>query len=160
MAGGFWIAGGGAIGAAVLLGMGLGHFAATPPGSPALAEAQASELPDTLDSPLAAETEKGPEVIRCTGCGPTLAERQMRADQGAWDPDGMIHGSSDPVVQDYMASDDAAVPPVQTPPSPARRLARAAERFAAGEEPSPAASPESLPVRVRPTLAPAVAGQP
>jgi len=148
MAKSFWIAGGSATGAAILLGMGLGHFVTTPQKPPPIADLETMDSPQ--DSPVSfvpATPEKGPETIRCTGCGPTLAERQMMADQGGWDPDGMIHGSTDPVAQDYMTPDAAssAPPPV--------------ERFAAGEEPSPAAIPDSAPVKVRPTLPPA-AGQP
>ncbi|MGC4252757.1 MAG: hypothetical protein QM605_15145 [Sphingobium sp.] len=156
----FWIAGGSATGAAILLGMGLGHFVTTPTTPPrplTLAQAEASESADALGSPLSTETEKRPEVIRCTGCGPTLAERQMMMDQGAWDPDGMIQGSSDPVVQDYMASDEGPGAPVEAPSPAAFRLPPEAERFAAGEEASPAASPQSPPVQVRPTI---VATQP
>lgn len=163
MAGRFWIAGGSAIGAAVLLGMGLGHFVTTPQKSLPIPPSEAFEQPG--ESIASTIPEQGPAVIRCTGCGPTLAERQTMADQGAWDPDGMIEGSADPVVQDYMASDDGTVAPVEIPPSAIHRLAPAAERLAAGElaageAPSPAAMAPSAPVAIRPTLAPPVSGQP
>ncbi|ALR19208.1 MULTISPECIES: hypothetical protein [Sphingobium] len=157
----FWIAGASATGAAVLLGMGLGHFVTTPERAPRVAETEMFDAPEDDLAGFAPTTpEQGPAVIRCTGCGPTLAERQMAADQGNWDADGMIHGSTDPVVQDYMTSGDGTAMPVETPPASASRLSPSPERLAAGEDPSPAAIPKSVPVKVRPTLAPAVPAQP
>src|SRR3546814_13259227 len=69
----------------------------------------------------------GPAVVRCDGCGPTLADRQMAADMAGWD------GMNDPVVRDYAAQDDGMTPDHAEPPRPVRMLPASIERFADGE---------------------------
>lgn len=65
------------------------------------------------DSHSAEMAMKGPTVIRCTGCGPTLADRRMTADMAGWS------GADDPIVQDYMAQADELSMDVAPSPLPA-----------------------------------------
>lgn len=134
----FWLFSLASAGAALMSGLGLGLYATTSP-RVALQDApmSLSTTQDNWTDPYPADL-NGPAEVRCSGCGPTLAQRQMAAMTGGW------NGYDDPVVRDYQAQtkDDPEdlMPAGQDgpPPPPVRRLPANIERFAAGEmEPSP-----------------------
>lgn len=136
--------------AAAAMGIALGSYSVSPQRSPVDEETLLSPYAETasdVQSAVMAEPAAGPAVIRCTGCGPTLADRMYARDTAGLDADGMVSGSDDPLVQDYLARGqveeriaDAALPP---PPSPTY-LSPVIERFAHAESaaaaPRPAAS--------------------
>ncbi|WP_171899227.1 hypothetical protein [Sphingobium sp. RAC03] len=93
--------------ASVAMGLGLGSYVTSPQKTAVSAEEWS---PDDDNSYVEAgrtasmfgdsgTSDRGPAVIRCTGCGPTLTERRFAADMAG------IEGSSDPYVQDYVAQD-------------------------------------------------------
>ncbi|WP_286868515.1 hypothetical protein [Sphingobium sp.] len=136
-----WILSGMTVAAATVMGLGLGAYVTRPQSSAprtqkdvAYAEPSDSSLSDQVADPAG----RGPAIIRCTGCGPTLAERRMASDMAGLDADGMIDGTSDPVVHDYLTQGEAAeaVYPVP-PPSPIHQLPPPIARFAAGEAATP-----------------------
>lgn len=152
----FWMGSAALIGGSAMLGLAMGSFAISQP--PRVLPGYTSDISDGIgDSSALARTESdgGPGEIVCKGCGPTLAERRMAADNPGWDADGMIGGTSDPVVADYLAQEDKA-PPVELPPSGMHRLPANIQRFADGEEgappaaPPPARSPTSVPAKPSP----------
>lgn len=143
----FWMATGVTVAVASVMGLGLGQYVTSPQGrSPAdLAAAQSvyDDLP-MADAGATGVAQDGPAVVRCSGCGPTLAERQWKADMAGLDADGMLYGSSDPVVRDYQAqtipddmTTDAITP--DAAPSPIHILPPQIARFAAGEAAQPPA---------------------
>jgi hypothetical protein len=141
----FWVGSGALIGGSAMLGLAMGSFVTSVPPRDlsTYAIVNGDEISDS--SALASTgTDRGPGEIVCKGCGPTLAERRMAADNPGWDADGMIGGTSDPVVADYMAQEDK-VPPVELPPSDMHRLPVNIQRFADGEEGAPPAAPPSSP---------------
>ena len=96
-----WILSGVTVAAATVMGLGLGAYVTSPQSSAprtqkdvAYAEPSDSSLSDQVADPAG----RGPAIIRCTGCGPTLAERRMASDMAGLDADGMIDGTSDPVT--------------------------------------------------------------
>jgi hypothetical protein len=102
----FWMIGAGVVLCAALTGFGLGGFAGGRyQGGPwdrgsALEATNESEgvdvgLADNIAA-VAPTMEKPPEEIVCTGCGPTLAERNMMGD-------AYLEGDSDPALRDYQA---------------------------------------------------------
>ena len=106
-----WILSGMTVAAATVMGLGLGAYVTRPQSSAprtqkdvAYAEPSDSSLSDQVADPAG----RGPAIIRCTGCGPTLAERRMASDMAGLDADGMIDGTSDPVVHDYLTQGEAA----------------------------------------------------
>jgi hypothetical protein len=122
----FWLTSATAMGVAAVIGFGLGSFAVRTPatrwdGDPPALATSVEDLTET-ESDL-----RGPVAVHCTGCGPTLAERDRAKDLAGADMDGMIGGTTDPVVRDYLAED--VVPQPVPPPSPA--LAPMAERLVA-----------------------------
>lgn len=130
----FWLFSMASAGAALTAGLGLGFYATTPP---RVAFTDYAETAPAGGSDAAPDLTSlnGPADVRCTGCGPTLADRQMAAMMGGWD------GYSDPVVQDYGARDEAPenlLPaPSDPPPSPAHQLPANIDQFAAGEVAAP-----------------------
>ncbi|HKY83161.1 MAG TPA: hypothetical protein VJM09_17020 [Sphingobium sp.] len=126
----FWLFSLTSAGAALAGGLGLGLYATTPP---RIAFAYEEPAP-TLHSEEAAPDGSGlngPVEIRCKGCGPTLAQRQMASMMGSWD------GYDDPIVRDYQAPDPGMPEELLTQPEPttaaAHQLPATIERFAAGE---------------------------
>lgn len=136
----FWTGSAALIGASAIFGLTLGSFATRVPSRDFGGYATTSS-DEVGDSPsMAAQPDNGPGEILCKGCGPTLAERQMAADNPGWDPDGMVTGSTDPMVTDYEAQKDYA--PLAEPPSTdMHRLPANIQRFADGEEGQSAIAP-------------------
>jgi hypothetical protein len=144
----FWMGSGLLIGGGVIVGLAMGSFATSPPprdlaryGSEVAegtgdSSAFASSDGDKIDG---GDSNRGPGTIVCKGCGPTLAERRMAADNIGANPDGMIDRTSDPVVAEYLAQGDS-VPP-SLPPSDIHRLPAHIQRFADGQEETPPAAP-------------------
>lgn len=139
-AGQWMAAAAGAMALAVPLGLAIGQYVTHAPVSapravdenPAWVDAAAA-MPITEDAGL-----HGPTVVRCTGCAPTLAERQAAADMAGMDLDGMVGGSSDPVVIDYQGQDapwdEGAGDDAKTDwASSVHRLPDNVDRFARGE---------------------------
>ena len=117
-------------GAALASGLGLGLYATTPPRL-ALSSYESPEPGMKIEeNPVDLAGLNGPAEIDCTGCGPTLPQRQMAAMTGGWD------GYDDPMVRDYAAQDHAApedlLAQADPPPQPVQLPANI-ERFAAGE---------------------------
>jgi hypothetical protein len=126
------------IGGCAMLGLAIGAFATSP--QPRALPRYASDMDEgrgdgSGDSSALVNIspDRGPGAIICKGCGPTLAERRMAVDNPGWDPDGMVKGTRDPVVIDYMAQEDKA-PRVAVPQSGLHRLPPNIQRFANGEE--------------------------
>ena len=137
-----WMLSGMTVAAATVMGLGLGAYVTSPqssalPGDAGTAHAESGDsgASDYAFNP----TDHGPSEIRCTGCGPSLAERRSALDMAGLDADGMIDGTSDPVVRDYMAQGDAAEAsyPAPSPPSLPHQLPEPIARFAAGEAATP-----------------------
>lgn len=132
----FWLFSMTSAGAALVSGLGLGFYATTPPRM-AFGELEATRpIAQGTDAAPSLADLNGPVEIRCTGCGPTLAQRQMAMMMGGWD------GYSDPVVQDYAAQDYGApdepmLPEADAQPSPIHQLPANVDRFAAGEPATP-----------------------
>lgn len=124
-----WLCGLASGGATLIGGVGLGLYATTPPRT---AFSYDDPAPTTQSVETVPESDlNGPVEVRCTGCGPTLAQRQMTEMMGGWD------GYSDPVVQHYEVQQEAPQnllnEPVDPPPSPVHQLPGNIDRFAAGE---------------------------
>lgn len=140
----FWTGSAALIGGSAILGLTMGSFATRLP--PREVISYASTTSDERDDSLSAvssEPDHGPGEIICKGCGPTLAERRMAADNPGWDPDGMIDGPDDPVAADYDAQDVTV--PAPSAPSATHRLPANIQRFADGEEgASPVASSPAI----------------
>lgn len=137
-----WMLSGMTVAAATVMGLGLGAYVTSPQSSALSGDADAvyTESGDSGASDYAFNpTDQGPSEIRCTGCGPSLAERRSAWDMAGLDADGMIDGTSDPVVRDYMAQREEADTafPAPPPPSPAHQLPEPIARFAAGEAATP-----------------------
>lgn len=137
-----WMLSGMTLAAATVMGLGLGVYVTSPQSSalPGDGGAVYTETGDSDASDYAFNpADHGPSEIRCTGCGPSLAERRSALDMAGLDVDGMIDGMSDPVVRDYLAQEaeaDTAVP-APPPPSPVHQLPQPIARFAAGEAATP-----------------------
>ncbi|WP_141249501.1 hypothetical protein [Sphingobium sp. D43FB] len=99
--------------ASVAMGLGLGSYVTSPQKTAVPAEVWSPDDDNSYAEAGRAASmfgdsgtgDRGPAVIRCTGCGPTLTERRFAADMAGMDSDGLIEGSSDPLVQDYLAQD-------------------------------------------------------
>lgn len=117
----FWMMAGATIVVAGVAGVGLGSFATNTPHAPmrdgsavqaAYEDSYASSTPSAFEQP-------GPVIVRCTGCGPTLADRQWHVEEAELypdtvDPDAM----TDPVVaQDMAYGEPAPVPAHRMQPS-------------------------------------------
>ena len=151
MAGHYWVMSGLTVAAAVTMGLGLGTYA-TSPQQPRQVDQQEAESNDYAmssagsGSDMAADA--GPVAIRCSGCGPSLAERRFAADRAAYDSYSVDSGRGDPMVQDYLAQDDA--PLVLPEPTPVQRPPADIQRIDMGT-----AAPPLVPTQVG-TIAPAV----
>lgn len=137
-AGRWMAAAAGAMALAVPLGLAIGQYATHAPMSAQRAVEESQPLMDAAAPALASEDAEwaGPGVVRCTGCAPTLAERQA-ADMAGMDLDGMVGGTSDPVVVDYQRQDlsrDEGDDPQEQWASPVHRLPGNVDRFAHGED--------------------------
>jgi hypothetical protein len=148
----YWMLSGMTVAVATVVGLGLGAYVTSPhaPGLPVdagtvYAASDDSSTPNYAISPA----DRGPVEIRCTGCGPSLADRRRALDMAGLDADGMIEGTSDPIVRDYLAQGEAAEAafPPPPPPSPDHQLPEPIARFAAGQDATPP-----------PVLQPAVGG--
>lgn len=110
MPGQWWMMSGMTLAASVAMGLGLGSYVTSPQKTAVPAEEWTPDDDNSyVEAGRAAATfgdsgtsDRGPAVIRCTGCGPTLTERRFAADMAG------IEGSSDPYVQDYLAQDHPA----------------------------------------------------
>ncbi|WP_239018757.1 hypothetical protein [Sphingobium terrigena] len=137
-----WMLSGMTVAAATVMGLGLGAYVTSPQTStlPDDAGAVYADSGDSGASNYATDpVDHGPGEIRCTGCGPSLADRRRALDMAGLDADGMIDGTSDPVVRDYLAQGeetDTAFP-APPPPSPVHQLPQTIARFAAGEAVTP-----------------------
>lgn len=139
----FWMGAGATLGVAAMMGLGLGSYVTSPHRPARSASDYVEATPaDQVATEASFAIQKGPGVIHCTGCGPTLAERRWQADMAGLDANGMIDGTSDPVVRDYEA---AALPQNLMPdaaPAAVRTLPPQIRRFAAGDAvPPPVAVP-------------------
>ncbi|WP_232307413.1 MULTISPECIES: hypothetical protein [Sphingobium] len=108
-------------------GYGLGLYATTPPRLGTETPLPDAVAPDGSDHDPTSADLNGPAIIHCSGCGPTLADRQMAADMAGWS------GMSDPLVRDYAARDEPNQTDYADPPPPVRTLPASIERLAAGE---------------------------
>ena len=138
-----WMLSGTTVAAATAMGLTLGSYAVSPQRSPLERDAEPSLYTD-FEAPVAKAADPGPRTIHCTGCGPTLADRRHAAAMAGYDDYGMVDGgSSDPVVQDYLAAADGdmgyAAAPVEAPVPVIHQLPPNVVRFA--DAPSPAARP-------------------
>ena len=80
----FWMGTGATLGVAAIMGLGLGSYVTSPQAPSRAAQAVIDTPIDDEDvSEPALAMQKGPGAIHCTGCGPTLAERQWQADMAA-----------------------------------------------------------------------------
>lgn len=150
----FWMGSAALIGGSAMLGLAMGSFATSTP--PRNLSGYASAIGDDIEdsaAPASNNPDRGPAAIVCKGCGPTLAERRMAADNPGWDADGMIEGTTDPVVADYMGQDDSP-PVVERSPSDAPRLPANIQRFADGEKGAPPVAPPPTLVPTKPSPAP------
>lgn len=149
-----WMSGGVTVAAAAVMGMGLGSYATSPQGySPADESAMATAADDSAPSFVdgGGSGQNAPAFIHCTGCGPTLAERRWQANMAGYQPDDIIRGTSDPIVDDYQSRDVVE----EVAPSPIHQLPANIVRFAAGPTPSPAvAQPAMAPPAVTATVQP------
>lgn len=133
----FWLFSMASAGAALAGGLGLGFYAVTPPRAAVAAYDDGMAFSEEAQGmPLDSTGLNGPVEVRCTGCGPTLAQRQMQASYGSWS------GYDDPVVQDYEARgsdepEDLMAQVDDMPPSPVHQLPDRIERFAKGENAAP-----------------------
>lgn len=150
----FWLFSLASAGAALTSGLGLGLYATTSPRTAAIDyEETTSAARGEEGAALWEITDDGPAEVKCTGCGPTLAQRQMTSMMGNWD------GYDDPAVRDYERQEIqlpedllADVPDVPLPPM--HQLPPNVERFAAGDATAP--QPAKL-VQINPAAAGALA---
>ena len=116
MPGQWWMMSGMTVAASVAMGLGLGSYVTSPQKTAVSAEEWSADDDNSYVEPGRAASmfgdsgtgDRGPAVIRCTGCGPTLTERRFAADMAG------MEGSSDPYVQDYLV--DTMVKPVPISP--------------------------------------------
>src|SRR3546814_20855265 len=106
----FWLFSCACAGAALTGGFGLGLYATTPPRLGTETVLPQAVSPDGADYDMMSANLAGPAVVRCDGCGPTLADRQMAADMAGWD------GMNDTVVGGSAAA-DVGMPPDNRPES-------------------------------------------
>lgn len=128
----FWMGTGVTLGAAAVLGLGLGSYVTSPQAPARVASATIDESLDDRGMEEAHFTaDKGPGVIHCTGCGPTLADRRWKADMAELD-------AAAPIATDYdVPPDDYAMEAAVEPPAPVHPLPPKVTRFASGDTPPP-----------------------
>lgn len=139
MAGHIWMMSGLTVAAATVMGFGLGSYAVSPQQTRTVDVDSALSAQDEMAQAGAdpAMLDDGPTVpIRCSGCGPSLADRRFAADRAAYDRYSVDGAMSDPVVQDYLAQGDT-MPEAPPAPPPVQRLPANIVRFAAGDAPPP-----------------------
>ncbi|MCI4590974.1 hypothetical protein MOK15_12835 [Sphingobium sp. BYY-5] len=134
--------------AATAMGLALGGYVTSAQRSPLERATGFYEQADSGDAPHAVEASTmSPVAIRCTGCGPTLAERRSAADMARWTGNSMIAESPDPVEQDYLAEAEPLpireAPPALVHPLPAS-IARFEEGVAMAQEGAAHADEEPL----------------
>jgi hypothetical protein len=137
----YWMLSGMTVAVATVMGLSLGAYVTSPQSTlpsdagAAYADSDDSSAHDYAISPA----DHGPGDIRCTGCGPSLADRRRALDRMGLDADGMIEGTSDPIVRDYLAQGEEreAAFPAPQPPSPVHQLPEPIARFAAGQGATP-----------------------
>ncbi len=139
-----WMLSTGTLGAALAMGLALGSFVTSVPANPV---ANPSTLDDIADatgddgstSEVAAQQEPT-GAIRCTGCGPTLADRRYEADMRA------IYGphESDDIIPDTPPPVEATLAP------PAMEEARPQRIAAMGREATPPDIELPIPVEASP----------
>lgn len=144
----YWMLSGTILLVAVVMGLSLGAYVTAPRKGVPPVDPSAAILPDIEPVTAAVPSAStGSQVIHCTGCGPTLAERRMQAEMAGLDASGMITGSHDPTVRNYLAQEDDP-PPVYDPPMPPsadHRLPERIARFAAGDNAPPVTRPTGQP---------------
>ncbi|QDC38652.1 hypothetical protein [Sphingobium fuliginis] len=123
----FWLFSCACAGGALTGGFGLGLYATTQPRPGTETSLPQAVSPDGTGYDMGSADLTGPAIVRCDGCGPTLADRQMAADMAGWD------GMNDPAVRDYAAQGDEMTPDHAEPPQTVRTLPASIERFANGE---------------------------
>jgi hypothetical protein len=115
-----WMLSAGTLGVALAMGLALGSFVTSVPANPLTTPSTLDNLADATDddgSTTAVIANQEPTVpIRCTGCGPTLADRRYEADMRA------IYGphDSEPVTDDPAPLEAAMTPPVMEEVRPQR----------------------------------------
>lgn len=125
----FWMGIGATVAAATVMGLSLGNYVTSPqtPSHGAQAAIDALIGEDDIEAAILS-AQKGPGVIHCTGCGPTLAERRWQADMGGLDADVTTDADPDPdpiiaqVDQPVELRTLEALPPLavgETAPPPA-----------------------------------------
>lgn len=129
----FWMGTGVTLGAAAVLGLGLGNYVTSPQ---APARAASATIDTAIDDDGMEEAhfmaQKGPGAIHCTGCGPTLAERRWKADMAGLDAATAIDSGYD------VPADDHAMEAAVEPPVPVHPLPPKVARFASGDTAPPA----------------------
>lgn len=121
------------------MGLGLGHYVTSPQKSVArdsvpIETVRADSSP--IDAPSAGGR-TGPAIVRCIGCGPTLAERRWEADMAGISAIPASDAEDDAIGVDDRTTDSIEVMPGIAPPSPLRSLPPQMARFAAGDAPAP-----------------------
>ncbi len=148
----FWMMAGVTVAASAIMGLGLGGYVTSPQRSAfveaSTVDAEAAESAGMTVSP-SMSVENGPTVIRCTGCGPTLAERRWHFDMAAME-EGDDLGAHDPIDQNY-GDTDALLPATSAPP-----VAKPPAIHLAAEEagPAPLSVTRTLPHGAAPPPAP------
>lgn len=128
----FWMGTGVTLGAAAVMGLGLGSYVTSPQAPARVASATIDEnLDDSGVEEAHFTADKGPSVIHCTGCGPTLADRRWKADMAGLDAAVPIDAGYDLSPDDY-AMETVVEPPVSVHPLPPKIT-----RFASGDTPPP-----------------------
>lgn len=133
----FWLFSVASAGAALAGGLSLGLYATTPPRAAISTYDDSSfvyEERQTATQDLRALN--GPQEVKCTGCGPTLAERQYYAAPATW------NGYDDPMVQDYDAQEpnrpeDLLTDARDHAPPQVHQLPENIDPFANGDTPAP-----------------------
>lgn len=149
-----WMVSATTMSAAAAMGLALGSYVTSPQRSPLERPDMVEALAPTDDAALAS-ADPGPMEIHCTGCGPTLADRHYAAQMAGMDSEGMMSGSNDPVVQDYLAQAQAMPPVDDAPPPridpPKIQSVRYADNGPAAPHIAPTPTPVAIPVAVAPT---------
>ncbi|KXU30161.1 hypothetical protein A0J57_15575 [Sphingobium sp. 22B] len=81
----FWLFSCACAGVALTGGFGLGLYATTQPRPGTETSLPQAVSPDGTGYDMGSADLTGPAIVRCDGCGPTLADRQMAADMAGWD---------------------------------------------------------------------------
>lgn len=145
----FWMMAGVTAAASTILGLSLGSYATSPQRSAAMddfAIETAAAMPSDTDSASYAPVQQGPALIRCTGCGPTLADRRWHADMAAMDDVEDMGDPIDPVYADVAPVLSEPMPVIALPAPTPQRAALAIDSTA----PAPIAVARTIPDRMGP----------